>query len=303
MKKCKTCGTVILDYVTFCPKCQKELTKKDVEFMNQISVVHNKDTENDNKSNDDKVVETESIETKEENYQPTETPITDSNQPPVEQSSNDFVNNETVVPYYVEDNNTNNNLPNTNIFATNLQSSTGAAPVIFNDSTKNAIQSFSSDKKNTINLSLPTNINISPKYLVIGGAVVVLLLLGSYISKNVDFSKTTNKKDDNTVDVSNVENNNVTEENTNNVQNVDNEKSSQQVEEEVTKEIHLLILVSRINIRDYPDTERGNKHGYVYKDDKVTAYETVNNQGYTWYRIGEDRWIADDHGNWIKVVD
>ena len=129
------------------------------------------------------------------------------------------------------------------------------------------------------------------------------MLLGNYISKNVDFSNSANKKDNNVIEVNNAGNNNVTEGNKNNVQNVDNANSSQQVEEEVTKEIHLLILVSRINVRDYPDTEKGNKHGYVYKDDKVTAYETVNNQGYTWYRIGENRWIADDHGKWIKVVD
>ena len=304
MKKCKTCGTVILDYVTFCPKCQKELTKKDVEFINQISVVQNKNTESENRSSDDKALENEPIELKDDTILPVETPFIENNQPPVEQSNNvEIINNEPVEPVPVVNNNANENTTNNNVFATHLQSSTGAAPVIFNDSARNAIQSFNLEKKNTTNVNIPTNINIPPKYLIIGGVVVVLMLLGNYISKNVDFSNSANKKDNNVIEVNNAGNNNVTEGNKNNVQNVDNANSSQQVEEEVTKEIHLLILVSRINVRDYPDTEKGNKHGYVYKDDKVTAYETVNNQGYTWYRIGENRWIADDHGKWIKVVD
>lgn len=57
------------------------------------------------------------------------------------------------------------------------------------------------------------------------------------------------------------------------------------------------VKVSKLRIRDKASTS-GNKVGYVKKGKTYDVYETKTSGGYTWYRIGDDQWIADD-GTWI----
>lgn len=40
----------------------------------------------------------------------------------------------------------------------------------------------------------------------------------------------------------------------------------------------------------------------VDSGDKLFAYEKKSNDGYTWYRIGNNAWIADQNGEWIKEL-
>ncbi len=59
------------------------------------------------------------------------------------------------------------------------------------------------------------------------------------------------------------------------------------------------VNVDNLRIRNQPGldgTEKGKAvNGFTY-----TAYETVQAQGYTWYRIGEDSWIAGNP-DWVTV--
>ena len=34
----------------------------------------------------------------------------------------------------------------------------------------------------------------------------------------------------------------------------------------------------------------------------IHAYETRENGGYTWYRVGNNMWIADQNGEWVKEI-
>jgi len=55
-----------------------------------------------------------------------------------------------------------------------------------------------------------------------------------------------------------------------------------------------------IKIRSTPSTS-GSVKGYVRKGDYFEVYETKENEGYVWNRIGPDAWIAND-GTWLKRV-
>ncbi len=59
------------------------------------------------------------------------------------------------------------------------------------------------------------------------------------------------------------------------------------------------VMVDDLNSRSEPsaDSEKleAVKMYYEYK-----VYEIRENEGYTWYRIGENRWIADKNGEWIS---
>ncbi len=53
--------------------------------------------------------------------------------------------------------------------------------------------------------------------------------------------------------------------------------------------------IQDINVRNSPSTGSGTDTGKnVYPGDKVTIYETTQSGGYTWYRIGDNEWIADN---------
>ena len=53
--------------------------------------------------------------------------------------------------------------------------------------------------------------------------------------------------------------------------------------------------------RNTPSTE-GEKVGSFEKGQITYFFETKEAEGYTWYRIGTDKWIANKKGEWIKVL-
>jgi hypothetical protein len=56
-----------------------------------------------------------------------------------------------------------------------------------------------------------------------------------------------------------------------------------------------------LNVRSGPDVSN-EKYYTAAKGTQFYAYETRENGGYTWYRIGNDQWIADQDNEWIKVL-
>ena len=68
--------------------------------------------------------------------------------------------------------------------------------------------------------------------------------------------------------------------------------------EEVFNEFSILVAADAINIRRDPSTtSKENIIDQVYMGETYTVYEQTEDSEYTWYRIGEDRWIAND-GTW-----
>ena len=61
-------------------------------------------------------------------------------------------------------------------------------------------------------------------------------------------------------------------------------------------------ITGKINIRNIPST-KGEKLGFFEKDQIVYAFEKKEAEGYTWYRIGDNKWVADQKGEWIKEID
>lgn len=67
----------------------------------------------------------------------------------------------------------------------------------------------------------------------------------------------------------------------------------------------------RIRVRSGPSTS-AQQYGlrawpqeenmFVYPNQSFYAYEVKENEGYTWYRIGENAWIADQNGEWIEKI-
>jgi len=61
-------------------------------------------------------------------------------------------------------------------------------------------------------------------------------------------------------------------------------------------------ITGKINIRKGAST-KAEKDGHFEKGQVFYAFEKTEAEGYTWYRIGTDRWVADKNGEWIKVLD
>lgn len=75
---------------------------------------------------------------------------------------------------------------------------------------------------------------------------------------------------------------------------------------------YLEVTVSVINVRNSPSLD-GEIITTVQIGDKLAASEMVQSDGYTWYCIGKINeidndfagnkiWVADDHGEWITVL-
>ena len=71
--------------------------------------------------------------------------------------------------------------------------------------------------------------------------------------------------------------------------------------EDADNVIRIENITGKINIRNIPSTS-GEKLGSFQKGEIIYAFETKEAEGYTWYRIGQDRWVADKNGEWIKVL-
>jgi len=59
------------------------------------------------------------------------------------------------------------------------------------------------------------------------------------------------------------------------------------------------ILVDDLNSRSEPSLN-GEKLEPVENYTAYQVYEIKENDGYTWYRIGDNRWIADQNGKWVS---
>lgn len=71
----------------------------------------------------------------------------------------------------------------------------------------------------------------------------------------------------------------------------------------IFNEFSILIAADAINIRRDPSTtSKENIIDQVHMGETYTVYEQIKDSEYTWYRIGEDRWIAND-GTWCIEYD
>ncbi len=100
--------------------------------------------------------------------------------------------------------------------------------------------------------------------------------------------------------------NNASEENNNNEQ---NESGQNEASPEPTAEIddsekvigQATILVTDLTIRKGPGVAY-EQSGIVDLDSVHDVYEAAEGDGYTWYRIGEDEWVADLSGQFVAFV-
>lgn len=60
----------------------------------------------------------------------------------------------------------------------------------------------------------------------------------------------------------------------------------------------ITVLVDGLRVRNTPSIS-GDAIGNVWKSARYYIYEKVEESGYTWYRIGNDMWIADN-GEWLE---
>ena len=60
----------------------------------------------------------------------------------------------------------------------------------------------------------------------------------------------------------------------------------------------LTVNVEDLRARSGPSSD-GEAIGYVWPNAKYYYYESNDNEGYTWYRIGDNMWIADG-GGWLS---
>ncbi|MBQ2659139.1 MAG: PASTA domain-containing protein [Erysipelotrichaceae bacterium] len=67
--------------------------------------------------------------------------------------------------------------------------------------------------------------------------------------------------------------------------------------------IRITEIGNNVKVRTTPSTKNGNanKVGNVHTGEEYNVYETVTNEGYTWYRIGVKRWMATD-GTWAAII-
>lgn len=79
------------------------------------------------------------------------------------------------------------------------------------------------------------------------------------------------------------------------INNLENEKEVKASELSIG---NIWINVDTINVRTSPTTNEDNKVDTVTIGKQLTVYEITENVGYTWYRIGENRWVADN-GSWV----
>lgn len=68
------------------------------------------------------------------------------------------------------------------------------------------------------------------------------------------------------------------------------------------KKDSLIILADAIKIRSSP-SKNSDKVGVVKKGDMLSfTGQTQSSDGYTWYEISNNQWIADDNGKWVYLL-
>lgn len=63
----------------------------------------------------------------------------------------------------------------------------------------------------------------------------------------------------------------------------------------------LTVSIESINIRDLATTT-GNAIGKATQGTEYTVLASTTGEGYTWYEIGQDQWIADSNGEWVTFT-
>ena len=61
----------------------------------------------------------------------------------------------------------------------------------------------------------------------------------------------------------------------------------------------LSVIKGPINIRDNYSTKTGNIISKANVGNTFTSSRAMFNEGYTWFNIGENRWIADSNEEWV----
>ena len=61
------------------------------------------------------------------------------------------------------------------------------------------------------------------------------------------------------------------------------------------------VKVDKLNIRSKPSTS-GDRVGTAVNGKSYDVYETATGEGYTWYRIADNQWIADKGGSWVTYT-
>ena len=76
------------------------------------------------------------------------------------------------------------------------------------------------------------------------------------------------------------------------------DKSELVSQEDAFDEFSVLVTVPTINVRSNPDSKNdNNKVEKVHMGETYTVFEQTKDSDYIWYRIGENKWIAND-GTW-----
>lgn len=66
-----------------------------------------------------------------------------------------------------------------------------------------------------------------------------------------------------------------------------------------TKKDQLKVVTTNLRVRKEPSTESGVV-GFVQTDGIYNYYEVKDNQGYKWYKIENEQWIANN-GEWLEI--
>ena len=62
------------------------------------------------------------------------------------------------------------------------------------------------------------------------------------------------------------------------------------------------VKVENLNTRSIPSTD-GEKLGTVFPHNYYPVFEIKNDDKYTWYRISDNAWIADQNGEWVEYTE
>ena len=91
----------------------------------------------------------------------------------------------------------------------------------------------------------------------------------------------------------------------NNINNTANQQTEKRISDSSSNSVlyKIKVNVNNIRIRTSPGIRDDNKYGsYAELNHIYDVYEATSKDGYTWYRIGNGMWIADN-GQWITILD
>lgn len=109
-----------------------------------------------------------------------------------------------------------------------------------------------------------------------------------YAVKSVEYDDGQYYTNNNPTPVNKKPSNNIKNNTQNKTQLQDQTQNQTTVEEKAT-----LSLKANFNLRDYPSTIVGNKIRIAEKGEEFEVYAYTENDGYYWYKVGDEMWIAD----------